>query len=87
MKKIILGLTLISSLNLLGCNLSEYNSADKALTKLIMKDDMKAASKASDKVLEALAKAVSACKGDAEVLKLQKTAIANDKTIKGYAQD
>jgi len=85
MKKIILGLTLLLSLNLLACDLSEYNSADKALTKLIMKDDMKSASKASDKVLKALKKAVSKCAGDAEVLKLQQTAIANDKTIKEYA--
>jgi len=85
MKKIILSLTLISSLNLLACDLSQYNAADKVLTKQIMKDDMKAASKASDKVLKALEKAVAACSGDAEVLKLQKTAIANDKTIKEYA--
>jgi len=85
MKKIILGLTLLLSLNLLACDLSEYNSADKALTKQIMKDDMKSASKASDKVLKALKKAVSKCAGDAEVLKLQQTAIANDKTIKEYA--
>ena len=85
MKKIILGLTLIAGLNVMACDLFAYHTADKALTKLIMKDDMKSASVASDKVLATLKKAVSACAGDAEVLKLQKTAIANDKTIKEYA--
>ncbi len=86
MKKIILGLTLIAGLNLMACDLSAYNAADKLLTKQIMKDDMKAASIESDKVLAILKKAVSVCAGDAKVLKLQKTAIANDKTIKEYAK-
>jgi len=84
MKKIILGFTLLTSLNVVACDLSEYNSADKALTKQIEKDDMQSASKASDNVLKVLKKLLSVCKGDAEVLKLQKTAIANDKTIKGF---
>ncbi|MEA3227670.1 MAG: hypothetical protein U9P38_01225 [Campylobacterota bacterium] len=85
MKKIILSLILIIGVNVMACDLSAYNAADKALTKLIMKDDMKSASKASDKVLATLADAVSKCAGNAEVLTLQKTAIANDKTIKEYA--
>ena len=85
MKKIIIGLSVILSFNAIACDLSEYHAADKILTKQIEKDDMKSASKASDKVLATLKKAVSLCAGDAEVLKLQKTAIANDKMIKEYA--
>ena len=85
MKKIVLGLTMILSLNAFACDLSKFHEEDKALTKQIEKDDMKSASKTSDKVLATLKKLVSTCPGDNEVLKLQKTAIANDKMIKEYA--
>ena len=85
MIKIILGLTIIAGLNAVACDLSAYHKADKLLTKQIIKDDMKSASIESDKVLKVLQSLSASCKGNSEFITLQKTAIANDKTIKEYA--